>query len=101
MHEFVEWELDNDEASGVLQRTGDGKITVSVRLWSGLLHEARARLQFVQKELNYEVSRDDALARLRLTYARILGGEERSAVEPTDADEADEVDSDSEDDSAE
>ena len=74
LHEFVERELDNDEAKGVLQRTGDGKMTISVRRWSELIHEARARLEFVQKELNYEVNRDDALERLRLTYAHILGG---------------------------
>lgn len=94
LHEFVERELDNDEAKGVLQRTGDGKMTISVRRWSELIHEARARLEFVQKELNYEVNRDDALERLRLTYAHILGGggEAAAASGPDDAEDADEQD---------
>jgi hypothetical protein len=103
LHEFVEKELDNDEAQGVLQRTADGKITISVRRWSELIHEARARLEFVQKELNYEVNRDDALERLRLTYAHILGGGDESAAaasDPEDADDADEPDADSSADSA-
>jgi hypothetical protein len=51
------------------------------------------RLQFVQKELNYEVSRDEALARLRLTYAHILDGEEQRATAPNDRDAEDEEDS--------
>ena len=104
LHEFVERELDNDEAKGVLQRTADGKMTISVRRWSELIHEARARLEFVQKELNYEVNRDDALERLRLTYAHILGGGGESAAaasDPEDAEDADEQDADSGDDSAE
>jgi hypothetical protein len=85
----------------VLQRTGDGKMTISVRRWSELIHEARARLEFVQKELNYEVNRDDALERLRLTYAHILGGggEAAAASDPDDAEDAD--DQDAGDDSAE
>jgi hypothetical protein len=54
-------------------------------------------------KLNYEVSRDDALARPRLTYAHILGGEEGSATAPNDPDEGDEEEEDSvpEDESAE
>jgi hypothetical protein len=99
----VEKELDNDEAKGVLQRTADGKITISVRRWSELIHEARARLEFVQKELNYEVNRDDALERLRMTYAHILGGEGENDAAPSDPEDgadADEQESDSSDVSA-
>jgi hypothetical protein len=103
LHEFVEKELDNDEAPGVLQRTADGKMTISVRRWSELIHEARARLEFIQRELNYEVNRDDALERLRLTYAHILGGGGDSATAASDeeGEDADEQESDSSDVSAE
>ena len=104
LHDFVEKELDNDEAKGVLQRTADGKITISVRRWSELIHEARARLEFVQKELNYEVNRDDALERLRLTYAHILGGggdNATAASDLADGEDQDEQESDSGDVSAE
>jgi hypothetical protein len=92
LSEFVERELDNDEGRGILQRTSDGKVTLSVRRWSELIHEARARLEFVQKELNYEVNRDDALERLRATYAHILGGEqsnEETVAEPDELDAED------------
>ena len=92
LSEFVERELDNDEGRGILQRTSDGKVTLSVRRWSELIHEARARLEFVQKELNYEVNRDDALERLRATYAHILGGEqshEETVAEPDELDSED------------
>ena len=99
LSEFVERELDNDEARGVLQRTADGKVTIAVRRWSELIHEARARLQFVQKELNYEVNRDDALERLRATYAHILGGDEQgNANQATDPGEIDAQDAGLDDD---
>jgi hypothetical protein len=73
--QFVEQELDNELPPGVLQQTTSG-ITISVRRWSQLIQEARGRLEFVQRELNYEVNRDHALENLRTTYAHILGGGE-------------------------
>jgi len=74
----------------VLQQTTDG-ITISVRRWSELIQEARGRLEFVQQELNYEVNRDQALERLRTTYAHILGGSEPAASSaPDDAGDEDE-----------
>jgi histidine kinase/DNA gyrase B/HSP90-like ATPase len=88
---YVEGELDNGLPAGVLQRTADGAITLSVRRWSELIHEARARLEFVQKELNYEVNRDDALERFRETYAHLLGAD---AAPTTGAVEHDEVEDD-------
>jgi hypothetical protein len=75
LSEFVERELDNDLSQGVLQQTTDG-ITISVRRWSELIQEARGRLEFVQRELDYEVNRDQALEHLRTTYAHILGDSE-------------------------
>ena len=79
LSDYVERELDNDEARGVLQRTADGRMRISVRRWSELIQEARARLDFVQKELDYEVNRDHTLERLRATYAHLLGGVEDEA----------------------
>jgi hypothetical protein len=90
LSEFVERELDNDLPRGVLQQTTDG-ITISVRRWSELIQEARGRLEFVQRELNYEVNRDQALERLRTTYAHILGDTELVASgAPDEADDEEE-----------
>ena len=43
------------------------------------IHTKRVRLEFVQKELNYEVNRDDALDRLRATYATFWAVASRAA----------------------
>jgi hypothetical protein len=95
LHEHVERELDNQYPDGVLQRSADGKFTISVRRWSQLIQEARTRLQFVQKELNYEVDRDDALGRLRAKYPHLLGGaEDEPTSETSDPDDDDEEGSD-------
>ncbi|MGE3335716.1 MAG: ATP-binding protein [Rhodospirillaceae bacterium] len=88
---FVERELNNGETRGILQRadTHDGTLTIHVRRWSELIHEARSRLEFVQKELNFEVNREEALAQLRSTYAAILGGEPGTV--PSDEEPSDEA----------
>jgi hypothetical protein len=87
---FVERELKNSEGRrGLLQQEPGASLTIYVRRWSELIHEARARLEFVQKELNYEVDRGDALAQLRSTYAAILGD-----PAPTDDGEPDEDEDD-------
>jgi hypothetical protein len=92
MHKYVEHELDNDEPPGVLQRNKKGNLVISVRCWGQIINDARARMRFFQDELNYEVNRDDALERLRATYAHILGGPgdigaDAEATEPEGADE--------------
>jgi hypothetical protein len=43
-----------------------------VRTWSEILNDCRARLQLFEKELNYNADKDDSLAFLRATYARVL-----------------------------
>ena len=102
LSEFVERELDNDLPTGVLQQTTDD-ITISVRRWSELIQEARSRLEFVQKELDYEVNRDEALEKFRTTSsAHILGesvpaeserNDQTTDDEDQDGDEVDELNS--------
>jgi hypothetical protein len=43
-----------------------------VRTWSEILNDSRARLQLFERELNYTADKDDCLAFLRATYARIF-----------------------------
>jgi len=101
LSEFVERELDNDLSRGVLQQTTDG-MTISVRRWSELIQEARGRLEFVQRELNYEVNRDQALERLRTTYAHILGDIEPAEVGvPQEAGDEEEIEDEESSDPAE
>jgi hypothetical protein len=98
LNDYVEHELNNREARGVLQVMADGKTTIYVRRWSELINEARARLQFIQKELNYQVDRDDALEKLRQTYAHILGSVEAAATGASDVDDPEDADTEEEDD---
>lgn len=87
---FVENEMNNGQPRGVLQRMtlpDGGSLTIHVRRWSELLHEAQSRLEFIQKELNYEVNRDEALAQLRSTYAEILGGPPEPAEDSPSGDD--------------
>ncbi len=92
MEEFVRLELKNSEGDGVLQRMPDRRVTIRVKTWGQLIDEARDRLQFVQRELDYEVNREEALLEMRATYAAILGSEHLTEVEaPADFDDSQEV----------
>lgn len=82
--DHVRHELNNTNGPGILQRTGDRNLVIAVRQWGDLINEAKARLQFVQKELNFEVDRDDSLKTFREIYASILGEPEVSDALPFD-----------------
>jgi hypothetical protein len=92
MEEFVRSELKNSEGNGVLQRMPNPRVTIRVKTWGQLIDEARDRLQFIQRDLNYEVNRDDSLAEMRATYAAILGSTSMTEVEaPQELDEPDDA----------
>jgi hypothetical protein len=96
MEEFVRSELKNSEGNGVLQRMPDPRVTIRVKTWGQLIDEARDRMQFIQRDLDYEVNRDESLAEMRATYAAILGSTPLTEVDPPDVYEPDDEESDSE-----
>jgi hypothetical protein len=66
----------SDRPYGMLHRK-DG-LQIWVRTWSEILNDCRTRLQLFEKELNYNADRDESLAYLQKTYAKILAGNEDS-----------------------
>jgi hypothetical protein len=66
----------SDRPYGMLHRK-DG-LQIWVRTWSEILNDCRTRLQLFEKELNYNADRDESLAFLQKTYAKILAGTEDS-----------------------
>lgn len=91
MEEFVRLELKNSEGNGVLQRMPDPRVTIRVKTWGQLIDEARDRLQFIQRDLDYEVNREESLAEMRAAYAAILGSTSMTEVEaPQELDEPEE-----------
>jgi hypothetical protein len=66
----IEEVTSSDRPYGMLDRKTN--CNMWVRTWSEILNDCRARLQLFEKELNYNADRDDSLAFLRATYARVL-----------------------------
>ncbi len=64
-----------DRPDGMLHRADDNRITIWVKTWGQVLEAARARLEFFQKELEYEATHDTGLDYLRQTHARYLPAE--------------------------
>jgi hypothetical protein len=68
---------------------GDLHITAWVKTWSEVINDAKARLQFVSKQLAYEADRDSAKAYLKEKHEKFiptqaqLDGKQAKAVEPT------------------
>lgn len=56
-------------------------VTVWVFTWSQLLQQARARLEFFRKELNYNATQDIANAHLQRVYAKYLPPDEANGPE--------------------
>jgi hypothetical protein len=72
----------SDRPYGMLHRK-DG-LQIWVRTWSEILNDCRTRLQLFEKELNYNADRDESLAFLQKTYAKILAGaEDNEPIEET------------------
>lgn len=55
---------------GVIQKTD--QYTIRVKLWSEVQRDAFHRHKFVQRNLEWEASRDDSVARMRQKYADML-----------------------------
>lgn len=55
---------------GVIQKTG--QYTILVKLWSEVQRDAFHRHKFVQRNLEWEASRDHSVARMRQKYADML-----------------------------
>ena len=68
-----------DRPYGMLDRKTN--CNMWIRTWSEILNDSRARLQLFEKELNYNADKDDSLAFLRATYARIFSSDPEPARE--------------------
>jgi hypothetical protein len=68
-----------DRPYGMLDRKTN--CNMWIRTWSEILNDSRARLQLFEKELKYNADKDDSLAFLRATYARIFSSDPEPARE--------------------
>lgn len=73
--EFVEHEVRSANLPrGVLYQAEDRALTIWVKTWSQVLEENKARLQFFQEKLEYQVDQGSALKHLRERYEEFLQG---------------------------
>lgn len=63
----------SDRPFGMLDRKENCNIWI--KTWAQILNDCRARLRLFERELNYNVDRDESLALLRSTYAKILSND--------------------------
>ena len=77
------WALSNDRddfvddlakqpgrPKGVIFQFEQPRITIWAKTWGEIIDEARARLEFVRKQLDYNVDRETSLAFLRKTHEK-------------------------------
>lgn len=62
----------SDKPPGQVWSSKDGRITVWVREWAEVINTARARLDFVNRHLAYETTRENALDYLHKTHAKFI-----------------------------
>jgi len=67
---------------GQVWSSTDGLITVWVREWAEVINTARARLDFINKHLAYETTRENALDYLHKTHAKFIPAD---SVEETES----------------
>lgn len=74
--DYATMELSQDryEDGVIFKTTKDQNITIWVKVWSQLLRDNRHRLDFVQRNLNYNIDREDGIDYLRKTYAEYTQG---------------------------
>lgn len=63
----------SDRPFGMLDRKEN--CILWIKTWAQILNDCRSRLRLFEKELNYNADRDESLALLRSTYAKILASE--------------------------
>lgn len=61
-----------NRARGMVYEDDDGKLTVWVYTWSQIIEDARARLEFFRRALDYNASKGSAQEHLRAAYAKYL-----------------------------
>ena len=59
-----------NRADGLLFVDPDNRIEIWAFAWSTILHEARAKLQFINKNLIYSANRETATAYIAKKYAQ-------------------------------
>lgn len=80
----------SDKPPGQVWSSKDGRITVWVREWAEVINTARARLDFVNRHLAYETTRENALDYLHKTHAKFIpevGADETTPEEEFDENE--------------
>jgi hypothetical protein len=70
---------------GLIHEDADNPVTVWVHTWSQLFHQARARLEFFRKELDYNANQATAKAHLQKVYAKYIPSENKSSLDPEDS----------------
>lgn len=74
---------------GVIYQAGDQPITIWVKTWAQVFDENKARLQFFQEKLEYQVDQGRALKHLQERYREFLEGVITESVsEKTESDDA-------------
>ena len=73
MDEFAEGEANQrGRPRGLVYDGGDSNITVWAKVWSEVLNDAKARLEFINKQLCYEADRDSSSGYLKRTHAKFI-----------------------------
>lgn len=66
-----------DRPEGVLyqsDRTDNPNVTIWVKTWSQIIYENKARLKFIQEQLEYQADKGESLKGLKEKYASLLEG---------------------------
>ena len=58
--------------SGLVWESPDNKISVWVREWAEVINTARARLEFMRNQLNYQADRESAIEYLNKTHSKYI-----------------------------
>jgi len=61
-----------DRQRGIVSDDAELNITVWARSWAEVINDARARLRFVNTQLDYEANRESAKAYLKKTHAKFI-----------------------------
>lgn len=75
MDEFAMLEArQKDRPEGVIFQSDDSSITVWAKTWSEILNDARARLIFFSRQLDYQVDSDTELDYLKRAHSKCIPG---------------------------
>jgi gas vesicle protein len=78
MDKVVSKEVHQDNRpEGILYQSNRGEnpeITIWVKTWSQIIHENKARLEFIKEKLEYQADKGQALKHLKEAYSALLDG---------------------------